>query len=69
MEQIRNVRPDGHPVLMWLVQVICTGPDCADEIELIVDDLEEVERAVCACEHGVVVLSVSHFEPLHLAAA
>jgi hypothetical protein len=24
---------------------------------------------VCSCEHGVVVVSVSEFEPLHLAAA
>jgi len=35
----------------------------------LVDDVNDVEQAICACEHGVVVLSVSRFEPLHLAAA
>lgn len=54
---------------MWLIQVTCSDPACADEFEVVVEALEEVERVACACEHGVVVLSVSRFEPLHLAAA
>lgn len=54
---------------MWLIQVSCSDPGCDDEFEVVVEDLEEVERVVCACEHGVVVLSVSHFEPFHLAVA
>lgn len=54
---------------MWLIQVTCSDPACTEEFEVVVDELEEVERVVCACEHGVVVLSVSRFEPLHLAAA
>ena len=29
-------------------------------------DLHEAERLVCECEHCVVVLAVSHFEPVHL---
>jgi len=54
---------------MWLIQVCCSDPACDEEFEVVVDELDEVERVICACEHGVVVLSVSHFEPLHLAAA
>lgn len=54
---------------MWLIQVTCSDPACEEDFEVMVDELEEVERVVCACEHGVLVLSVSHFEPLHLAAA
>jgi hypothetical protein len=54
---------------MWLIQVNCSDPECSEEFEVLVDDLDQVERVVCACEHGVVVVSVSQFEPLHLAAA
>ena len=54
---------------MWLIQVTCSDPTCEEELEVVVEELEDVERVVCACEHGVVVVSVSHFEPLHLAAA
>lgn len=54
---------------MWLIHVTCSDPVCTEDFEVVVDDLEEIEWAVCACEHGVVVVSVSEFEPLHLAAA
>lgn len=54
---------------MWLIQVACSDPACDEDFEVVVDDLDEVEGVICACEYGVVVLSVSHFEPLHLAAA
>jgi hypothetical protein len=54
---------------MWLIEVTCSDPACAEEFEVMVEDLAEVEGVVCACEHCVVVLSVSQFEPLHLAAA
>jgi hypothetical protein len=54
---------------MWLIEVTCSDPRCDEIFELEVDDLAEVEQTVCACEHGVVVISVSQLEPLHLAAA
>jgi hypothetical protein len=54
---------------MWLIQVSCSDPVCTEEFEVVVDDLAEVERVVCACGHSVVVLAVSHFEPSYLAAA
>ena len=49
---------------MWNVEVVCSDPDCGEEIELWVDDLNEVERVVCECECSVVVLRVADFEPL-----
>lgn len=54
---------------MWLIHVACSDPDCTEEFEVTVDSIDEVEQVICACEHCVVVLSVSEFEPLHLAAA
>lgn len=54
---------------MWLIQVTCSDPACDGDFEVAVERLEEIEQAVCACEHSVVVLSVSDFEPFHLAAA
>lgn len=54
---------------MWLIQVTCSDPDCAEDFEVMVEDLNEVEEILCECEHCVVVLAVADFEPLHLAAA
>ncbi|HEX3238916.1 MAG TPA: hypothetical protein VHR18_02130 [Solirubrobacterales bacterium] len=61
---------------MWLIQVTCSDPDCAEDFEVLVDDLNDVEETVCECEACVVVLSVANFvsfaadsEALHLIAA
>jgi hypothetical protein len=48
---------------MWQVAVYCSG--CAEESEVVVNDLDEVEREACACGYSFVVLSVSSFEPVH----
>ena len=49
--------------------VICTEAGCAEEFEVVVADLEEVDRIVCECGYCVGTVSVAAFEPLHLAAA
>lgn len=54
---------------MWLIQVTCSDPACGEDFEVLVEDLHEVEQVACECEHCVVVLGVSHFEPFQLAAA
>jgi hypothetical protein len=51
---------------MWIVEVVCSDSDCDEVIELLVEDLDEVDRAVCACECSVVTLRVTSFEPLEL---
>ncbi|MGE0065981.1 MAG: hypothetical protein AB7T48_01390 [Solirubrobacterales bacterium] len=49
---------------MWLIQVTCSDPECAEDFEVLVEDLNEVEEAVCECEACVVVLSVANFIPV-----
>jgi hypothetical protein len=64
-----GVRGAGDHEGMWHVEVVCSDPRCDEELELWVENLEEIDRAVCACECGVVVLTVASFEPLAVAAA
>jgi hypothetical protein len=48
---------------MWQMTIVCSS--CAEETEVTVRDLEDVEREVCECGYSYVVLSVAHFEPVH----
>lgn len=43
--------------------VVCS--DCSEEAEVLVEDLGELEREVCACGYSRVVLSVAGFEPVY----
>jgi hypothetical protein len=52
---------------MWIVKVVCSDPECAEEQEVIVAELDEVDATVCDCGCCVVTLSVAVFEPLELA--
>jgi hypothetical protein len=53
---------------MWQVTVLCSDDQCAEVMEVVVDDLDEVEAVVCECGYNVVVLAVANFEPLTAAA-
>jgi hypothetical protein len=46
---------------MWQLTIVCSS--CAEESEVVVHDLDDVEREVCGCGYSYVVLSVAHFEP------
>jgi len=48
---------------MWQVTVLCSG--CAEESEVVVDDLDDFEREVCPCGYSFVALSVASFEPVY----
>ncbi len=48
---------------MWQVLVVCS--DCAEENEVLVEDLDDLDREVCPCGYSRIVLSVSSFEPLY----
>jgi hypothetical protein len=48
---------------MWQVTVVCS--DCAEEREVEVESLDDVEREVCECGYSYVVLSVAAFEPVY----
>lgn len=43
--------------------VVCSA--CAEESEVVVEDLDDVDREVCPCGYSYVVLSVSAFEPVY----
>lgn len=47
---------------MWQVGIVCSS--CAEESEVVVENLDDVEREVCACGYSFVVLSVAAFETL-----
>jgi NADH/NAD ratio-sensing transcriptional regulator Rex len=53
---------------MWQVTVVCSDDRCAEVMEVVVYDLDEVEAVVCECDYNVVVLAVASFEPLTAAA-
>ena len=48
---------------MWQVTVVCS--DCAGETEVVVSDLDDVEREACPCGYSYVALSVAGFEPVY----
>ncbi|HEX6780996.1 MAG TPA: hypothetical protein VF125_03090 [Solirubrobacterales bacterium] len=45
------------------MRVACSG--CDEETEVVVEDLDDVDREACPCGYSYVVLSVSTFEPVH----
>lgn len=47
---------------MWQVLVACSS--CAEEAEVVVEELDDVDREVCSCGYSYVVLTVSNFEPV-----
>ena len=47
---------------MWLAHVVCSGRDCFEELEVVVDALDDVDRLGCECGHGFVLLSISEVE-------
>lgn len=51
---------------MWQVVVVCSDSDCAEEVELLVEDLDDVDREACACGYCVLIVSVASFEPLRI---
>ncbi len=53
---------------MWQVLVVCSDDKCAEVMEVVVDDLDEVEAIVCECDYNVVLLRVASFEPVTAAA-
>ena len=58
-----GVRQRRHPVRsMYIVNVICSDEDCAEEIEAVVETMEEVDDIVCECEYGTVLLQVADLD-------
>jgi hypothetical protein len=49
---------------MLQVTVVCSS--CTEEADVMVDDLDAVEREVCPCGYSYVVVSVAEFEPVEI---
>jgi hypothetical protein len=49
---------------MWQLTIVCSS--CAEESEVTVKDLDDVEREVCECGYSYVVLSVAEFEAVEI---
>jgi hypothetical protein len=48
---------------MFQVFVACSG--CEEEAEIVVAELDGVDREACPCGYSYVVLTVSEFEPVY----
>lgn len=49
---------------MFQVTVVCSS--CAEESDVLVENLDDVDREVCPCGYNYVVLSVAEFEPIEI---
>jgi len=67
LQDARGVRPSRNHRDMWQLTIVCSN--CAEESELVVENLEDVEREACECGYSFVVLSVAEFEPVEVAGA
>jgi hypothetical protein len=54
---------------MWIAHVICSGQACAEELEIVVDTLDELDRLNCECGYGFSVLSVAEASLIEATAA
>ncbi|HWC08851.1 MAG TPA: hypothetical protein VG458_07345 [Solirubrobacterales bacterium] len=48
---------------MWQIAVLCSS--CTEEAEILIEDLDDLDREVCECGYSFVVLSVAAFEPVY----
>jgi hypothetical protein len=49
---------------MWEIEVVCSDPDCTEELQLWVEELDEAELVACECGCGLVTMRVAVHEPL-----
>ena len=56
-----RVRRDPRPV--FIATLICSDERCAEELELVTGDLDELEVAACDCGCTLVALAVADWEP------
>ena len=64
LQEGAGVRTGRHHRSMFQVTVACSS--CAEETEVVVENLDDVEREVCPCGYSYVVLSVAEFEPVEI---
>jgi hypothetical protein len=47
---------------MLIARMLCSDPGCADEREIVVAELAELDAACCECGFGLIVTSISQVE-------
>ena len=47
---------------MWIAQVLCSGQECTEEIEVVVESLDELAGLACDCGYGFMLVRVSEVE-------
>lgn len=47
---------------MLLVTVVCSDPECAEEREIALTDLDAIDATACDCGYGFVVVTVSELD-------
>jgi hypothetical protein len=52
---------------MLQVTIVCSS--CAEESEVVVENLDDAGREVCGCGYSYVILSVAEFEPVEIVGA
>jgi hypothetical protein len=54
---------------MFVIDVVCSDPDCAEELEIFAEEIEEAESVACECGHCTITLAVAGFEPVYARSA
>ena len=44
---------------MLLARIVCSDPQCTEELEVAVEDLDELDGFVCDCGFGFVLIEVA----------
>jgi hypothetical protein len=44
---------------MLLARIVCSDPECIEELEVAVRELDELDGLVCECGHGFVLMDVA----------
>jgi hypothetical protein len=55
----RSICRPRNDLTMFLVTIVCSDPNCLEEREIAVSELDAVDAQACDCGHGFVLMSVS----------
>ena len=45
-----------------MARIVCSGQNCIEERELVVEDLDELDGVSCDCGYGFVLLEIAEIE-------
>ena len=57
--ELRPSVPIPNLPAMFIARMLCSDPGCAEEREVVVAELTELDGACCECGFGLVVTSIS----------